>query len=350
MENACPQALRGSTLANSGTGIGLSSEIDGSHSQSMSRADSQLTEPLRGASVVIPSHGRAEQLARIVEPLLADPATAEIVVVADRDPQAEQTVRALGDPRVRAIAADAGNESGARQVGVEAAAEDIVVLIDDDVLPLPGLVSRHMAHDHRRHIVIGYMPVDPGLLAGVARFPARVYESSYQDQIAHWEGHPDEILKKFWAGNFSARRSDLLSVGLENPEYRGMYFADYDLGLRLDRAGYTASFDRDAAALHLYERDIEGFVRDSRRQGAAQGVDAPAVPPPTRLGLLASKGLLAGTLLAAAFRTRRAERYMARRLRRLEQRFGAYAAQTGEAEAIGLLSSRDASEKSARTG
>lgn len=303
----------------------------------MSRADPK-PEPSPGATVVIPSHGRADQLARIVEPLTADPATHEVIVVADRDERAELAVAAMGHPLVRAVAADAGNENGARQVGVEAATAAVVVLIDDDVLPLPGLVSRHVSHDHRRHVVLGYMPVEPGRLVGVRRFPGRIYERSYQAQASAWERDPDKILTKFWAGNFSARRDDLLALGLLNPEYRGMYFADYDFGLRLDQAGFTASFDPTAKALHLYDRDVSGYIRDSRRQGAVWGIDEPPASPPTWRDRMASRGFLACTLAASALHGRRAERYMARRLRLREQHIGAYAAQSGTAEESGLLS------------
>ena len=294
-----------------------------------------------GASVVIPSHGRASRLRPILEPLSADPATREVVVVADRDEEVAPAVAALGLPRVRVIVADAGNENGARQAGVEAAGSEVVVLIDDDVLPLPGLVSRHLAHEHRRHVVLGYMPVDPGRLVGARRFPARAYERAYQAQAVAWEREPERILSRFWAGNFSARRDDLLALGLVNPDFRGMYFGDYDLGLRLERAGFTACFDRTAQALHLYDRDAEGYVRDSRRQGAVQAGERGTVTPPSRRERMAAKGLLAGTLAASALRNRRAERYLAWRLRLLEQRFGAYAAQTGTAEASGLLTPAD---------
>jgi GT2 family glycosyltransferase len=287
---------------------------------------------------VIPSHGRAGQLRQILEPLVADPATLEVVVVADRDERVAPAVATLGLERVRVVAADAGNENGARQVGVEAAAAEVVVLIDDDVLPLPGLVSRHLSHSHERHVVLGYMPVEPRRLSGVMRFPARIYESSYQAQVQDWEHRPERILSKFWAGNFSARRDDLLAVGLENPDYRGMYFADYDFGLRLATAGFTASFDRGAATLHLYDRDVEGFIRDSRRQGAVRAEELAPLPHPSRRERLAAKGLLAGTVAASALRSRRGERYLARRLRALEQRVGARAAQAGTAVESGLLS------------
>jgi GT2 family glycosyltransferase len=299
------------------------------------------SQPSARASVVIPSHGRAGRLRRILEPLVDDPATQEVIVVADRDERVAPAVRALGLERVRVVPADAGNENGARQVGVEAAGAEVVVLIDDDVLALPGLVSRHLAHDHRRHIVLGYMPVDPTRLTGVGRFPARVYERAYQTQTGAWEREPNRILSRFWAGNFSARRDDLIDIGLQNPDYRGMYFADYDLGLRLDHAGFTAAFDRTAQALHLYDRDVEGFIRDSRRQGAVLAGERGPVAPPSRRERIAAKGFLAGTLAAGTLRSRRAERYLARRLRLLEQRVGAHAVQTETAEASGLLSPAD---------
>ncbi len=285
----------------------------------------------------MPCHGRADQLAAILPPLLADPGTLEVVVVADRDERVAIAVEALAHPAARVVRADAGNENGARQVGVAAARAEVVVVLDDDVLALPGLVSQHLTHDHRGRVVLGYMPVEPARLLGVRRFPARMYQHSYAAQVAHWERHPESILEKFWAGNFSARRDELLELGIENPRFRGKYFPDYELGLRLHAAGFVGSFDRAAAAWHLYERDAEGFVRDSRRQGAVLGLQDPAAAPPTGRDRLAANALLVGTYAAAALRARRAERLLARRLRSIEQRAGAHAAQSGEAERLGLL-------------
>src|SRR3954447_14362860 len=48
------------------------------------------------------------------------------------------------------------------------------VMLDDDVVPTPGLASGHAAaHTQPGLVVLGYMPVDPHLTRGITRFPAR---------------------------------------------------------------------------------------------------------------------------------------------------------------------------------
>ena len=291
----------------------------------------------RQASVVIPSHGGAELLPTIVGPLLADPATLEVVVVADRDEAVERTVAAIAHPNLRCVRADAGADNPARQIGVEAARGEVVVLLDDDVLARPGLVTRHLAHDHTRRLVLGYMPIEPRRLKGFRAFPARTYEADYQAAVARWEEDPERILGMFWAGNFSARREDLLSVGLSNPSYRGKYHADNDFGRRLQTAAITACFDRSAASWHLYSRDGRGYVRVCRLQGAGRALDAEPVEAPSSAERLAAKAMLRATYVAALLRADRVERHLLWRLRRIETRVGAYAAQNGRAEAEGLL-------------
>jgi GT2 family glycosyltransferase len=299
-----------------------------------------MSDPARQASVVIPSHGGAMCLPKILAPLLADPGTREVVVVADRDEEVERAVHLLSHSAVRCVPSDAGSENGARQAGVEAAEREVVVLLDDDVLAHPGLVSRHLSHDHRRRAVLGYMPVEPRRLRGIGRFPVRAYGANYEEAVEQWERSPDRILELFWAGNFSALRQDLLEVGIANPQFRGLYHADEDLGLRLRDAGFSAAFDRQAAAWHLYERSARAYVHNCRRQGAIRGLDGPAVRAPTRLERLSARACLAGAFLAGALHHRRAERHLLWRMRLVEHRFGAHAAQTGRAESLGLLMDR----------
>src|SRR6478736_6773068 len=110
-----------------------------------------MAGPIPGAiasvSVVVPSVGR-ERLAAVVAGALADPATTEVVVVAGagRGPAA------------------------ARQDGITRACGDLIVLLDDDVVPGPGLVSAHRdVHAGReRLLAVGPMPVARELRASSA--------------------------------------------------------------------------------------------------------------------------------------------------------------------------------------
>src|SRR5438034_117709 len=92
-------------------------------------------------SVVVPTIGRA-RLADLVGAVLADDATTEVVVVADRDRAVvEAMVAPVARSRAPVVVVDGPGRgpAAARQAGVEHATGDVVVLLDDDVVPVPGL-------------------------------------------------------------------------------------------------------------------------------------------------------------------------------------------------------------------
>jgi glycosyltransferase involved in cell wall biosynthesis len=218
-------------------------------------------------SVVMPTHGRAALLETVLAPLLADAAAAEIVVVADGDDHAHRVAcsAAARDARIVAVGTPGLGKNGARAAGIERAAGEVVVLLDDDVLAGPGLVTGHAAAHAARDglVVLGYMPVaDPR--AGIAE---EIYAAEYEACVARYERDPASILRNLWAGNLSLRRADALRVGIADPAYDAGYNADRDLGLRCERAGLTAAFRRDLRATHMYRRTLGELRRDAHRSG-----------------------------------------------------------------------------------
>src|SRR5690349_14526465 len=105
-----------------------------------------MPEPIATVSVVVPTIGRA-RLAEVVAATLADPTATEVVVVADRDRHRVDAVLAgagLGDDsRVVVVAGPGRGPAAARQTGIDRARGDLVLLLDDDVVPGPGLLTAH---------------------------------------------------------------------------------------------------------------------------------------------------------------------------------------------------------------
>jgi glycosyltransferase involved in cell wall biosynthesis len=220
-----------------------------------------------GASVVIPTHDRRRGIEQTVRAALADEATREVIVVVDgcRDGTYECLVGlARHDSRVRPLWQDNSGASSARQKGVEHARNPVVVLLDDDVVAEPGLITGHVGHHARapRRVVLGYMPV-----MGRSTWPENVtsalYSMSYEEQCRRYERDPAHVLIALWAGNMSLRRADALEVGLDNGALPLGYLADRELGLRLMKAGFTGVFDRSLRGWHHYSRSLEGRRRDA---------------------------------------------------------------------------------------
>ena len=233
------------------------------------------TPRLPSVSVVIPTCHRRERLPAVVEPLLDDPATTEVVVVVDgcRDGSLE-LLQALAakEPRLRPLFIENSGEMGARQAGVEHAVGEVVVLLDDDVVATPGLVTGHARRHGRgeRRVIVGYMPTITPAERRPGGFATYLYAQEYERIRGTYESHPGAVLLDLWAGNISLRRADCLSVGLQS-SFAARHH-DREFGIRCLKAGLVGEFDRALLAHHVHHRPLHAFLRDARLQGRGRAL------------------------------------------------------------------------------
>jgi glycosyltransferase involved in cell wall biosynthesis len=230
--------------------------------------------PLPSVSVVVTTYRRADRLADTLRPLLADPATTEVVVVADGGGDGtEEVVRALAatDGRLRLVVPPHGGQRAAQAAGVERASGEVLLMLDDDVVARPGLVGGHASH-HRgrdRLVVVGYMPCWRAERGRGLPVLTRLYSAEYEGHCAALERDTSLVLQRLWGGNVSLRRDDCRAVGLAPWPYA---HDDRDFGLRCLRAGLTGVFDRRLLAEHRHERDARQFLRNARSFGAGRAL------------------------------------------------------------------------------
>lgn len=211
-------------------------------------------------SVVIPTVGRPV-LAEVVGACLAqDPL--EVIVVADRDEAAVGRILAdvADDPRIIVVAGSGRGSASARQAGVDRARGDVILLLDDDVVPGSGLVGGH-ARAHRSgpgEVVVGFMPVTPDARDGSAT--ARIYDNDYRAEIADLEAG-GTVLTQLWGGNVSMTRADAHAVPQSVASYPFDCREDQEFGLRAAESGLRGRFVRDLTAGHHYERSADRFLR-----------------------------------------------------------------------------------------
>ena len=164
----------------------------------------------------MPTAGRRpDELRRSLRIVLEDPSTTQVVVAADVGANGPLP-KVPSDKRVRVIRvpADTGtpDERGqrAREFALEYAEADVVLALDDDVLPERGLVTGHALQHAGAEgtVVVGYMPVSWHDLPFRWRPAARYYSRSYEAACSRFEVCPGAILEGLWGGNFSVRRAD----------------------------------------------------------------------------------------------------------------------------------------------
>lgn len=215
--------------------------------------------------------------------MLADPATAEVIVVddgsVDGTPARLAELAAREPERVRSARTPGVGPAPARQRGLELARSEVVLFFEDDLVAGEGLVAGHLAHHdgeaqgdpggRSKLVLAGYSPVVlPPQRERTLRLIAQLYAVEYERECEHWETGAAEVLMGLYGGHVSLRTDRAREVGLLNPAFRETFHEDRDFGLRCRAAGLEGHFDRSLRAPHHYRRDLAAFERGAERLGA----------------------------------------------------------------------------------
>jgi peptidoglycan/xylan/chitin deacetylase (PgdA/CDA1 family)/glycosyltransferase involved in cell wall biosynthesis len=229
-------------------------------------------------SVVIPSYNRRESLAEVLAALGQQTYPAhrfEVVVVLDGSADGSREMLELlinGAWRGRIAALWQPNQGAgrARNRGAAAARGDVLVFLDDDVVPGRGLLEAHArAHAAR-----------PGdVVLGRLRFAARGPRSVIVDWEAEWyERHFGELARPdyafgcwdLFAGNVSLARRDFLAAGGFDEAFTSYGCEDWELGLRLLKSGRRFRYCGDAVGVHHYAVDVAGWLHHAYWDGRSE--------------------------------------------------------------------------------
>jgi glycosyltransferase involved in cell wall biosynthesis len=229
------------------------------------------TEPKVAA--VVATHGRAERLPELLDGLLAEPFSEIFVVVngGDDGSLAMLRERAAHDSRLRPHAIESASKPAAVRHGIEAASSEVVLILDDDVIPRPGLAAGHARHHGAGDglVIVGYMPVARRSQRRRGEFGTELYQGAYERVCAEYEADPDSILKGLWGGNVSLRREDALRTHVDDDELSREHLRheDREFGLRCAALGLEAIFDRALFAEHRHRLSPQEFLGKMRMSG-----------------------------------------------------------------------------------
>lgn len=223
-------------------------------------------------SVVIPTYQRCASVHRALQALSRQTLPAkdfEVIVSIDgSEDGTTDLVGAFAAPYALhgVWQANAGRASACNR-GITVSLGRIIVLLDDDMEPLPGCLQAHWrAHQGaQRRAVMGAVPVALNEQSGpTARYIGEKFEThgAKLAQSGYSIGFRD-----FYSGNLSVRRDVMVEVGLFDPEFKVYGNEDSELALRLLRAGVELVYDREAAATQHYEKDFAALARDNAAKG-----------------------------------------------------------------------------------
>jgi glycosyltransferase involved in cell wall biosynthesis len=235
-------------------------------------------------SVVIPTRGRLTLLLRLLDALATQDhprSLLQVIVVADGDAATAEALR--GRPGLQVIEQAQAGPAAARNRGIEQARGEIVLFLDDDVIPAPWCVRRHAeAHAGRSDVVvIGPLlpPRDGRWESPWIRWEARTLERQYSDMDA---GRWSATSRQFYTGNASVGRTHLLRVGGFNVALRRA--EDVELGHRLRDLGVVFEFHREATAHHEPTRSYRAWTTAAREYGRVDAIMGTRLGRPEVLG------------------------------------------------------------------
>ncbi|HJU04286.1 MAG TPA: glycosyltransferase [Nitrospiraceae bacterium] len=227
-------------------------------------------------SIVIPTHNRQAMLRRTLTALGTQTyhrALFEVVVVADgcTDGTAEM-LRGYSDSlTLRFIEQACQGAAAARNNGAHQASGALLLFLDDDVEPSPGLVEAHVAAHQSRsgRIVMGpYVP----FVHGRSDFFHMLLRSWWHDKFRtiNEPGHR-YTYEDLLTGNLSIDAELFARTGGFDSAIRSAGREDYEFGARLIKAGVPFSFAPEALAYHHEDEttDIDRALQRSRHEGHA---------------------------------------------------------------------------------
>jgi peptidoglycan/xylan/chitin deacetylase (PgdA/CDA1 family)/glycosyltransferase involved in cell wall biosynthesis len=231
------------------------------------------TSPL--VSVIIPTHRRPQALARVLAALAQQtfpPCDFEVVVVMDG--ACEPTRRLLGEAsfpfRLRWFERPQRGVTAARNFAIQEAEADILLFLDDDIIPVPQLLARHYAcHKHEtRLVVLGALKIHPD---SPERFLGQIYDFTRPVfERCSIAGHKPNHLD-FLDGNHSVRKEFAAQVGGWDESLVGFGgLCDTEIGYRYHRMGLRFHFEPEALGYHYYVKPLGQNLEDMRYAGGAQ--------------------------------------------------------------------------------
>lgn len=199
-------------------------------------------------SIVVPTYRREAVLVATLKALLELRETADEILVVDQTLQHEEpTERALREweqvNAIRRIRLPRPSIPRAMNVGLLEARSEIILFVDDDIVPVEALVRRHReAHFATGAEIVAGQVLQPG---EEAMAPESEDAFRFCQSLPRW-------VEEFMGGNFSISRETALKLdGFDENFVGGAYRFERDFARRAVAAGGRIYFEPRASLRHL---------------------------------------------------------------------------------------------------
>jgi len=211
-----------------------------------------------GVAVIVPTVDRPAQLRRCLDALAGqvaiDGSGMEVIVVDDAPSPSVDDRRFPPGLDVRVLRSHGAGAAAARNRGAATATEDVLLFLDDDLVPSPTLVARHRA-EHEAHegaMVIGRSAPSPRYERS-SFLAANSVALWWHDHFRELDSASSLTFSQALSGNMSIRRAAFERTGGFSESYGRYRREDWEFGLRALRHEVEIRYVDDAVAVHEYE-------------------------------------------------------------------------------------------------
>lgn len=216
--------------------------------------------PSLSFSMIIPSKNEANDIGKTLEACLAvDYPHKEIIVVDDSTDETPNIVRQYAAQGVKLIHRDynANGCCGARNLGMQTAQGDIIVIINADARPSPDFIRRLIPH------------YEQGADWVVVRSKAQNKDNLFGRYIYASElAASERPYTRWWSEGFSCRRSAAEAVGYIPGDFPVPFCRDFMFGIKLQEAGYVKHQDLDIVMEHVCPSSLQEYWGIQVHRGA----------------------------------------------------------------------------------
>lgn len=222
-------------------------------------------------SVVMPSYNRLGRLQHVISALERQQYPAEcyeVIVVSDGSSDGtDDYLKAYRSERnLRWFTQANRGPAAARNLGIDKAKGELIVFVDDDVVPQPQLLAEHVrAHNEaaRDVAVIGpLLSPDGFVMTPWVRWEQEMLMKQYRAlQGGIWQASA----RQFYTGNASLPRARILAAGGFDENFRRA--EDVELAYRLADRGLDFVFAMDAVGMHFAERSFTSWINAAYTYG-----------------------------------------------------------------------------------
>lgn len=216
--------------------------------------------------IIIPTFNRAKLVTNVLD-CLSKQTVKDFRVIMVNDGSTDETKKVLekytegSQLEIIILNTPNGGRSKARNIGVETSDREIILFLDDDMLPEESFVSKHLNHhlENPDTILSGFQYIDPNLVENDFQKYKCKLESVWRDPFLNQKLEITFEKFNFTSGNMSLSKDIFIKLGGFDTRLKSA--VDFDFATRALLQNYKIYYDDSIVAWHSDRVTLQSYKK-----------------------------------------------------------------------------------------